>query len=662
MKKATHLLTVWAVSLLATFLAYSALVGPVGNDLDFFFLYKVFRGDPSGKIAIVKIDNASLDDLNKTDFRVLNLSKTVISNLIDKLEDDGAAAIGVDVIFANRSADEGVLVQNLAKRSNVVVAAKVGVKGESERVLPLDAFSGAKWGMSDVLFDKNVVSKIPPFALSASGRGVEALSIATYRAMVGDSSPAGVFRDGKYVVNPLRSIPVNHDGVALIPFFKEPKTYPAYSLSDVLSGKVPAGTFRGKAVLVGEYGTLIHDEHFSPADLGTAMPGVEFHANFLDGLITGQFLRTLSTTETGILVALASLASAAVFLFASVPVSVTYAVAFLSVSLFSGWYAMAAHGVVISHFILSIAGVFASFPVAYAYRYFVVDRDRHYIEKAFSRYVDPEVVEAIAANPGALNLGGEKRDVAVFFSDIAGFTTISESIGTEKLFTLIGEYLSQMTDILIQNKGTLDKYVGDAVMGLFGAPLPLENAEVLACRTALEQQARLRMLRFKWKKEGLPVVETRIGIHAGEAMIGNIGSKTRFNYTAMGDTVNLASRLEGVNKEYGTFICVSETVAKRAADEFVFRELDTIKVKGKTEGVKIFELVGFSDDANLDRGKITKYESALALYRQGDFALAKTGFSAISGDAPSGVMADRCQLLLKGKTILENGIFTMTTK
>lgn len=128
---------------------------------------------------------------------------------------------------------------------------------------------------------------------------------------------------------------------------------------------------------------------------------------------------------------------------------------------------MAAHGVVASLFALSIAGVFAAFPIAYAYRYFVVDRDRHFIEKAFSRYVDPEVVEAIAANPKKLNLGGEKRHVAVFFSDIAGFTTISENIGTDKLFALIGEYLSQMTDILIQNRGTLDKYVGDAVMGIF---------------------------------------------------------------------------------------------------------------------------------------------------------------------------------------------------
>ncbi len=197
------------------------------------------------------------------------------------------------------------------------------------------------------------------------------------------------------------------------------------------------------------------------------MPGVEFHANMLEGLIMGKFLESPSKIETFALVILAALVSSAVFLFANLAVSVAYALGFLTVSLVGGWYALSEFGIVIEYFAVALSGAFIAFPSAYAYRYFVVDRNRHYLEKAFSRYVDPEVVEAIAANPEELRLGGEKRHVTVFFSDIAGFTGISESIGTERLFALIGEYLSQMTDILIRNKGTLDKYIGDAVMGIF---------------------------------------------------------------------------------------------------------------------------------------------------------------------------------------------------
>ena len=209
--------------------------------------------------------------------------------------------------------------------------------------------------MVDVLFDKNVVSRVPAYAVTDDGRAIENFAIATYRAMVGDVSPSGTYADGRYVVNPLRSIPLRSDSSALIPFFREPKQYPAYPLSDVLSGKVPKGTFSGKAVLVGEYGTLIHDEHFSPADLGKVMPGVEFHANFLDALITGKFLRGLSPAELWTYSAVAALAGAAVFLFASVPVSVAYAFAFLAASLLGGWYAMASEGVAVSLFSFSVA-------------------------------------------------------------------------------------------------------------------------------------------------------------------------------------------------------------------------------------------------------------------------------------------------------------------
>lgn len=230
--------------------------------------------------------------------------------------------------------------------------------------------------------------------------------------------------------------------------------------------------------------------------------------------------------------------------------------------LFIGRYLLGQSGIFIDIFVYATIGL-STFIAAAFYRYFITNRDRRYIEKAFSHYIAPDVVKQIAANPASFKLGGEKREMTFFFSDIASFTTISEKLGTERIFQLMEEYLSAMTDVLIANKGTLDKYIGDAVMGFFNAPIRIQRSEYLACKTALEQQERLIELNKKWSSEDIPFIMARIGIDTGEAMVGNIGSKDRFNYTVIGDHVNLASRLEGVNKEYLTKICVSEnTYAK----------------------------------------------------------------------------------------------------
>lgn len=224
------------------------------------------------------------------------------------------------------------------------------------------------------------------------------------------------------------------------------------------------------------------------------------------------------------------------------------------------------------------------------------------------------------------------------------------------------EYLSAMTDILISNKGTLDKYIGDAVMGFFNAPVRIEKSEYLACKTALEQQECLIELNQKWEREGIPHIAIRIGIDTGEAMVGNIGSKDRFNYTVIGDHVNLASRLEGVNKEYLTKICVSENTYKKTKEDFFYRELDMIRVKGKIQGIKIYELVGYLDDMSIKKEKYLTYESALALYYNGEYKKAQKIFSLNIEDLASAIMTKRCQDALDKKIEVVNGVYEMKTK
>lgn len=385
------------------------------------------------------------------------------------------------------------------------------MKEDDQRViLPLDVYSGATWGVVNTKIEKNVVTTLRP-QYTFSGRIMESLSIAVYRKYLGDDS-MGSFLDGRYQITPIRSVPIDSDQNVRIKFFRPPEGYPSYSLSDILHDRVPREKIAGKVILVGEYGTLIHDAFLSPVDPVDQMPGVEFHANMLDGLIQDKTLEKQGMINFLLCISGALLLLSLIFYLPTTPVSFIL-FCFYEIAVFIiGRYLLGQSGIFIDLFAYAIIG-FSTFVAATFYRYFVTNRDRRHIEKAFSHYIAPDVVKQIALHPDSFKLGGEKREMTFFFSDIADFTTISEKLGTEKLFHLMQEYLSAMTDILISNKGTLDKYIGDAVMGFFNAPIHIEKSEYLACKTALEQQERLIKLNKKWGEEGILCISSRIGIN-----------------------------------------------------------------------------------------------------------------------------------------------------
>ena len=209
----------------------------------------------------------------------------------------------------------------------------------------------------------------------------------------------------------------------------------------------------------------------------------------------------------------------------------------------------------------------------------------------FQKYVSPDVVEKLIEDPTKLMLGGEKRVLSVLFSDIRGFTSISEKLVPEELLSQLNQYLTAMTAVVLRNGGMLDKYVGDAIMAVFGAPLELENHALAACRTALEMMKELRSLQEGWQDESKPILDIGIGINTGEMVIGNVGSPKRMDYTVIGDNVNLASRLEGVNKELGTQIIISESTYQLVKGQIAVRGLGEVKVKGKEKQVAIYEPV-----------------------------------------------------------------------
>ena len=276
-------------------------------------------------------------------------------------------------------------------------------------------------------------------------------------------------------------------------------------------------------------------------------------------------------------------------------------------------------------------------------------REKAKLRAAFSQYVAPALVSKILAQAGRVGLGGERRELTVLFSDIRGFSSFAENMEPEALSTFLNEYLNPMTRLVLGEGGMLDKYIGDAVMGVYGAPLDQPDHASAACRTALQMVAALGPLNAAWQARGLPAIRIGIGLNTGVASAGNMGSDLRFDYTVMGDTVNLGARLEPLTKELHVDILVGETTRAAAGDGFVFREVDRVRVKGRGGTVRVFELLGVNGDAPLAPDDIGAYEKALERYRVQDWEAAGAGFAAFlcahPGDGPAGVMVDRVAAL-----------------
>jgi len=301
------------------------------------------------------------------------------------------------------------------------------------------------------------------------------------------------------------------------------------------------------------------------------------------------------------------------------------------------------------------------------YRALIEEKEKRRVRTAFGQYLSPEVVRRLLLNPELVE--PRKTEITVMFSDIRGFTTISEKLDAQELAVFLNQYLSDMTQIVFERRGTLDKYIGDAVMAFWGAPFEEEGHAVLGCQTALDMMAKIHKMQKNWEAQGKPRLDIGIGLNTGVASVGNMGSSLRYGYTALGDSVNLSSRLEGLNKDYGTHILVNETTYLAARNSgFIFRELDLIRVKGKLQPVVIYELVAFSSDLTAEiQTLLDRFCEARELYRQRRWLEAQTAFQSIldqwPNDGPARAYWKRCQEYLFDEPSTNwDGVFTMTHK
>ena len=488
-------------------------------------------------------------------------------------------------------------------------------------------------GHFNPLVDADGTSRRVPLLVEYKGQYYEALALAMVRNLLGNPPIAPGYPENSpasYAAmewldlqatngGVMRRIPIDENAAALIPYRGYQGSFPYVSVTDVLNDRVPKEQLAGRVILVGTTAPGLMDLRATP--VGAAYPGVEIHANLIAGILDGTVKQKPPYIRGADVVTVLLVGAVMVFLLPMLSplratlVGILMLLMLLSVN-FGFWHA--------ANFVLPLANGVIAILLLYAlnmsWGYFVESRTKRQLTGLFGQYVPPELVEEMSRDPEHYSMAGRKAELTVLFSDIRGFTTISEGLEPNELATLMNEYLGAMTLIVRKHRGTLDKYIGDAIMAFWGAPVDDPEHAKNAVRTGLEMHVALHELNKKLVARGWPALKIGVGVNTGPMTVGDMGSPVRQSYTVMGDAVNLGSRLEGITKQYGVGMIVGESTRELLKKEFVFRELDRVRVKGKEDPVGIYEPVGEEGKVSKeDLDEIKLWNQALRAYRAQDW-------------------------------------------
>ena len=694
MKKLWAFLAIALAASLATFFLYRS-ASPALQQVDLRLKDVRFRVrgklTPDPRVVVAAIDARSIKEIGRWPW-----SREVTARLITGLKEYGARVVALDMVFSEPQgkAQDEALARAVAGAGNVVLGYFFRNDGDNPprelqeellrsrvkilrlepgvtavpvpefrtldaSILPIGAAALAQ-GFFNVLPDEDGLYRSAALLALRDGELYPSLSLRALSRYLGSEPQVSVAAFG---VRPLQlgrlNLPVNEAGELPLNYYGPQGPFRTVSAADVIRRRLPAGALRGALVFVGATEMGIYDLRATPFD--PALPGVEIHATVAANALDGRFL-TRDGRTAGIEMAAIFLLPALLALLLNATTRTALGLVWLL--LCAGCWLLLNQQLFRSQsldlsIIYPLVPVLLSYLGGEAYRNLVVERKGRYLKKAFGSYLSPELVDQIVKNPGRLRLGGEKRELTILFSDIRGFTSISETLPPEELVALLNEYLTPMTRIVLEEKGTLDKFIGDAVMALFNAPLDLPFHQAHACRVAVRMIGRLNELNGDFARRGLPRIGIGIGINTGEAVVGNMGADLRFDYTAIGDNVNLASRLEGLTKQYGVRIVVSDSTRQAAGDEFTFREIDLVRVKGKQKPVAVYELMVDNHEI------VAPFAEGMELYRARDFARALPLFEtlAANGDGASALYQGRCRdFLLHPPEELWDGVFVARTK
>ncbi len=588
-------------------------------------------------IAIIGVDDKSLQEIGRWPW-----DRSVHAQLLQKLRNH-AKIVAFDISFFEPSPDDTEFRAAIDETDNTILVVEYTsfsfADGQlyGDEILKPVVKASYYAGFANIFTDDDgIVRSFPPHISGIEN--YDSFSVAVSEKFLGTDT--GIQAD---------KVLINYAG--------PPGSFAYYSYSDVLNDRTDLSVFDGKIVLIGATAPDLRDTHLTPVS-NVEMPGVEVHANAIQTILTGDFLEYQDNVFViAIIFILSILLGIVLYRFRiSISTGVAFALAIVYILIVITVFDSG----VIMNIIYPILVLASNYIGHVAVFYVTEKKQRKVVTNIFGKYVSREVADEILRHGTEdLHLKGVKRTITIMFSDIRGFTSISERMKPEELVSFLNKYLSEMTDVIMQEKGVVDKYIGDAIMAFWGAPLKEENHAKLACVAALGMKNRLRDMK-------IPNLAIGIGINTGEAVVGNMGSSQRVNYTAIGDSVNAASRLEGLNKAYGTGIIIGEQTYAVIKADFVCRELDLIKVKGKEKPIRIYELIGKKGEADSKTVKmIEHFHAGLDHYRKKKWSYAISEFikaSKVKDDKASQIFIERCKILRSHAPKGWDGVFTMKTK
>lgn len=543
---------------------------------------------------------------------------------------------------------------SLARLSEAVVteqpAGRRPARASSATIsMPSIATAAGGAGFVNVAPDDDGALRRLPLVLEYGGDYYGAFGLSLTLAFLGGNAELSYVSGDEFVELEGARVAVDRRGLATLSYLGPGGTFPHVSAVDVVRGAVSPEVLAGKIAIIG-YTDVARDVIIQPFD-GTC-PGVEAHATLVHNLLHGELRRRAGPVTSLLLVvglgALITLLQIRRLRQRGGWVVGFGALAAVALYFAASQYALAAHGSFIP-VVAPVLGAVLVTAAALSTGLATEGREKARLRSAFSRYVPPGVVERLLADPSRIRLGGERRELTVLFSDIRGFSRFAENLEPEVLSEFLNEFLTPMTHLVLDQGGMLDKYIGDALMAVYGAPLEVPDHPARACRTAVAMLGALAPLNAEFTRRGLPAVQVGIGINSGPMSVGNMGSQARFDYTVLGDAVNLGARLEALTRDYRVDVLVGETTAELASGEFVFRELDTVRVKGRAGVGRIHELVGPRGAARFSAEDLAAFAAALADYRGARWSEAEErlrGFLRLHPeDGPAGVLLERLAAL-----------------